>query len=80
MPICFGNSSAFYGILRLFLKHQKYEGLLPKPSNVTLNEVKGLLCRRRNEILPPAFGGGQNGTKGLTNSPMKLDMMLEMIS
>jgi hypothetical protein len=43
-------------------------GFLSKSTNVTLNEVKGLLLRRKNEILPRQRRG-QNDTMGLSNSP-----------
>jgi hypothetical protein len=38
--------------------------LLPKFTNVTLNEVKDLSYRWKNEILPPAFGRDQNDIMG----------------
>jgi hypothetical protein len=44
---------------------------LPNSADVTLNEVKGLLMLEKNEILPPAFGGGQNDAIGLSNNPIR---------
>ena len=34
-------------------------GLMPKFTNVTLNEVKGLLFYKRNEILVPPLAGSE---------------------
>jgi len=52
--------------------------LLPKSTNVTLpipgcqagKRSEGSFIRRKNEILPPAKGGTQNDTMGLSNSSL----------
>jgi len=46
--------------------YDKKKGAVAEVYNVALNEVKGLLSRLKNEILPPY--GGQNDTMGLSNS------------
>ena len=53
-------------------------GLLSKSINVTLpvpgglagKRSEGSFVRRKNEILLPAFGGDQNDTMELSNSPI----------